>query len=840
MDGPEEKPDITLQLLQDGADYPESAIGLVTLQDGTTTYTWDRLPRFKVWDEDPKKRVEFEYSFKEVAEPDFPYEAQMSEDGLTLTNRYVPPLFDLVAKKHWVDGAAAHRHPAPMLLSRQLQDGPVEEVAEAYTVTPDTPGHAEYTYTWANLPTTDINGNPYTYTVNEASAIGGLVIVGGYVYEVGEPVTDENGVTHITNTFQQPFDAIYAAKFWVGGEAGDHQAVTLELYRQFEDNGQLELVEGVAAPLISGEAPAFIYTWENLPLTDINARPYLYTVVETGAQDGIVTVDGRRYQVIMDGRAVVNEFIPPLADVVATKRWVSGVAEEDHTPPRMLLYRSLPEEEAPVPGEAPPVLDEGGGIVPAEDPGSAPPEDRGPVLVEAEYTLAGSAPEFTYTWHQLPQTDENARPYTYTVVEDEVDDDNHLLVNGRHYVVSQEGMAITNTYLSPDTNVVAVKAWVNGPEADHQPAQLTLTRRVADGPAETLEQAPLVSGMAPEFTYTWDGLPARDMQAREYIYAVSEAGEEDGRVLINGNTYAVETLVDELGCTRITNTYVPPERAVLNLAARKAMAGDPMDITAGQFSFALAGGGLELAATNDASGLVAFPQFAVEKAGEYRFTLKETKGSQEGMAYDGAEYTALVQVSLDPEPNTLAYTLTWQKDGAAYAQAQPVFTNTYTKPAPPDPDPDPVYDPINVPISGQKRAVNFALEAGRFQFAVKDHAGNTMETVSHDASGLISFSPLRIRRPGIYLYHITEVAGSSGIEYDATRYTVRVEVSAQGTKLSAAVSILKDGTPTAGGITFENRAILPATGDSYLWLPLALLASSLLLFIIRRRMLKQK
>ena len=765
---------------------------IAPLDKNTWRYRWDELPRYVRWNSFPDDQREYTYSFIEdaVAIEKY-YKASYNEDHTTVFNTYTPPLFDLVAKKHWVKGNAADYHPAPLTLTRQLLGAEAETVLDAYTVLPQETGAAEYTYTWKGLPETDIAGKPYTYAVRETAEEGrGYVVVAGQIYDVKQTGYD------ITNTYRVPMADVLAAKFWVGGLPEDHKVMEFKLFRNLE--GEI-ISEAIDWPYqVTGEAPNFLYRWENLPQTDEFARPYVYTVEETAAREGVVTVGGRAYEVHIQDRVVSNVYVPPLADVRASKHWVGGVAADDHQPVQLLLYRSLP-----------------GGV---------------PVLVEAAYTVTGAAPDFTYTWPQLPQTNLQAAPYTYTVLEADVDEENHIHVNGRHFTVSQDGMAVTNTYDPLLTNVVAVKTWAGGPEADHTPVNLVLSRQVAGGTPETVEAEYSVSGTAPQFAYIWVDLPMTDMNARDYLYSVSEEGVTGGRVLVNGNSYEVTSQVDALGHTQLTNTYLPPQRVTLSLLASKVLAGQATDMREGRFAFSLTGGGLELTAANDAAGKVVFPAFALEKPGEYRFILRETPGTETGMQYDSAAYTAVVTVTLNANLNRLEHSVSWLKDGAVYASSLPVFTNTYA------PTPEPVYDAISVPISGQKQLVNQTLKAGAFQFVIKDHAGTVLEKVTNDAAGSFAFTPIRQRRPGVFLFHVTEVKGNlPQVEYDAASFTVRVEVSDQGGKLRADVSFTRNGTPIAGGIRFVNSVALPATGDSHLWAPILLLGLSGLLFGLRRR-----
>ena len=78
--GPALKPEIELQLFRDGEAYGEP----VTLKDGETEYTWTGL------DKTDQAGNEYLYTIDEVEIPNR-YVKTISEDGLTLTNRYRSP-----------------------------------------------------------------------------------------------------------------------------------------------------------------------------------------------------------------------------------------------------------------------------------------------------------------------------------------------------------------------------------------------------------------------------------------------------------------------------------------------------------------------------------------------------------------------------------------------------------------------------------------------------------------------------------------------------------------------------------------------------------------------------
>ena len=109
-------------------------------------------------------------------------------------------------------------------------------------------------------------------------------------------------------------------------------------------------------------------------------------------------------------------------------------------------------------------------------------------------------------------------------------------------------------------------------------------------------------------------------------------------------------------------------------------------------------------------------------------------------------------------------------------------------------------------LSATKRLAGGVLAAGQFSFALRDEAGNVLQTVTNDADGAVTFEPISYTSAGTYRYTIAEVVPGQGntgfdaaIAYDAHVEDVTVKVTDNGDgTLSAAVTYDKDGA------AFEN------------------------------------
>ncbi len=83
--GPSKRPIIELQLYRSVDNVTKEKVGKpIQLEDGQTKYTWEGL------DLTDQKGVEYKYTIDEIKTPNN-YRKSISEDGLTITNRYRPP-----------------------------------------------------------------------------------------------------------------------------------------------------------------------------------------------------------------------------------------------------------------------------------------------------------------------------------------------------------------------------------------------------------------------------------------------------------------------------------------------------------------------------------------------------------------------------------------------------------------------------------------------------------------------------------------------------------------------------------------------------------------------------
>lgn len=189
-------------------------------------------------------------------------------------------------------------------------------------------------------------------------------------------------------------------------------------------------------------------------------------------------------------------------------------------------------------------------------------------------------------------------------------------------------------------------------------------------------------------------------------YTIRERGHgtvESGVTFSDASYHVTTTVVDKgdgtLGVTHelkdareaeFVNAYeASPTK--LALTATKVLEG--ADLKAGQFTFKLSGGGVEVTAKNDANGQVRFEELSFTRAGTYTFTITEVNDGQQHVTYDETARKVTVTVTDDGKGNLIA-SVNQDEAGAC------VFRNTYTKPVEPAKPTTPITPTKFIPQTG--------------------------------------------------------------------------------------------------------------------------------------------
>ena len=295
-----------------------------------------------------------------------------------------------------------------------------------------------------------------------------------------------------------------------------------------------------------------------------------------------------------------------------------------------------------------------------------------------------------------------------------------------HYTITESGSAAGVTNDAQSSRVVNIKVTDDG-HGKLTVARVDANGNVLDGPAFTFTNS---YGVTPTTSSVTDQikvhktLTGRTLDEKEFTFELLEdkrivatgTNDASGNVALsaieytapgvhnytirehgygttaNGVTYSdatyrvTTTVVDNGdGTLGVTHKLVDADEAEfenvytakptkLALTAAKVLEG--ADLKAGQFTFKLSGGGVELTATNDANGQVTFSELSFTQAGTYTFTISEVNDGQQGVTYDETERKVTVTVEDDRQGNLIASVN--QEELAAC-----VFRNTYTKPEEP-------------------------------------------------------------------------------------------------------------------------------------------------------------
>ena len=258
-------------------------------------------------------------------------------------------------------------------------------------------------------------------------------------------------------------------------------------------------------------------------------------------------------------------------------------------------------------------------------------------------------------------------------------------------------------------------------------------------------------------------------KAGTFKYQIKEVDEkEPGYVYDNKTINAEVTVTDVFGekfasvkydNKVFVNSYsAKPTTATIE--AIKVLKGRALE--ADKYEFELKEGDKVVGtAKNKADGSVVFPAIEYTAAGPHTYTITEKAGNEPGVTYDTASHTVTVDVA-DNGRGQLEATVPADK---------PVFTNTYTKPAP-------AADTIT--IEATKTLVGKELEAGKYEFELKE-GDKVIGTATNAADGKVVFPSITYTEAGTHTYTVAEKAGNEeNVTYDTTVHTVTVEVADNG------------------------------------------------------------
>ena len=249
----------------------------------------------------------------------------------------------------------------------------------------------------------------------------------------------------------------------------------------------------------------------------------------------------------------------------------------------------------------------------------------------------------------------------------------------------------------------------------------------------------------------------------------------------------------------ITNTQNKPKvsNAKVTLNLKKEFEGG--ELKGDDFEFVAKDSNDKVVATakNQKNGSITFDNITVDKAGTFKYTITETKGTDKTITYSDKTITATVVVV--EKDNALVV------EQATYSDGQ-TGTDTFTnkKEAPKT---ESVTATLQVNKLLKEGETNLPLTDDQFEFVLKE-GNNTLETAKNKANGTVTFKELSYTAEGTHTYTITENKGTdASINYSTQTITATVEVKKVNDKLVATVTY--SGGDAEKGDTFTNTKTPP-------------------------------
>ena len=274
-----------------------------------------------------------------------------------------------------------------------------------------------------------------------------------------------------------------------------------------------------------------------------------------------------------------------------------------------------------------------------------------------------------------------------------------------------------------------------------------------------------------------------------YHYVIREVDDHQGGVTYDRRQVKVTVIVTDDGKGAATaavtydgsadaptfaNTYAPAS-ASDSLVFHKTLTG--RNLKPGEFSFELQGfdgapmpegvGNGKATVRNAADGSVSFGEITYDKAGTYKYTVKEVAGSLGGVTYDSGAYDVTVTVT-DNGGGALQASHAISRDGKPVVDGGAVFNNAYTP------------GPASASLTASKVLTGKQLKADEFSFQVKE-GDKIVAEAKNAAGGTVTFPAVAYTEAGEHDYVISEVKGSeSGVTYDVNAYKAHVSVTDSG------------------------------------------------------------
>ena len=343
-----------------------------------------------------------------------------------------------------------------------------------------------------------------------------------------------------------------------------------------------------------------------------------------------------------------------------------------------------------------------------------------------------------------------------------------------------------NFWVTGDKTVTVQKEWVGDSESDRKDitVQLLANGQKLDGMTKTLTKD---SGWSAEFSK----LPGIK-DGKPIVYTVEETNTPDGY------TSKVEP-INESNVIKVVNTSNKPKvsNAKVTLKLNKAFEGG--ELKGDDFEFVAKDANDKVVGTtkNKKDGSITFDNITVDKAGTFKYTITETKGTDKSITYSDKTITATVVVV--EKDNALVVEQVTYSDGQTDTDT---FTNKKEAPKT-----ESVKATLQVNKLLKEGETTIPLTDDQFEFVLKE-GNNTLETAKNKANGTVTFKELSYTAEGTHTYTITENKGTdASINYSTQTITATVEVKKVNDKLVATVTY--SGGDAEKGDTFTNTKTPP-------------------------------
>ena len=745
-------------------------------------------------------------------------EANPLVQTVEITNTYTPApaegevkVMKTLSGREWKDGDS-------FTFTLSAADGTPMPAVSEITVTN---GTADYTASFGKISFTE--AGTYTYTVKETQ--GSLE---GITYDTAEHtvtiavVDDLNGkltaaegsnliqTVEITNTYLGPVNGeVKVMKTLSGREWKNGDSFTFTL----------SAADGTPMPAntqvtVTNETADKTASFGEITFTE--AGTYTYTVKETKGSIGGITYDETEHTVtikVKDGGE--GQLVADGTDLVQTVE-ITNTYKAAQTEGEILVEKVLEGREwlgsdsftftLAASGTAP--MPEGEDHSVTITPNTA---DKTDSFGKITFTGAGT---FNYT---VTETKGDIKGITYdttahTVTIKVADDGNGNLVADTDSDLIQT-VTVTNTYeAGPAEGEIKVTKKLEG--RDWQSGDtFTFTLAGLNGAPMPANTQVTVTNQTPDKTASFGTITYAEVGT--YVYTVTEtkgtiAGitydETPQIVIVTVTDDGSGTLKATIPAAEVTNVYTEPVEGEIS-AAKNLVGRDWKDTDEFTFTLTAVNGAPmpagEASVTVKNSTAASFGKITFVEPGTYVYSVKETKGSIDGITYDESEHTVVIIVEKGADGKLAA------ASGTTLTPTVTI-TNTYT------------VTPVCVQFGGCKTFPGAPDDLKDTLFTYQLMQGSEIiGTSTTKGAGGYHFDSFIYNEPGTYTYTVAEKTDDpvEGIEYDTNQYNITVNVSKDETSgdLKADVAITDsegNSVDSTSGLNFDNP--FTASAEAYL------------------------